>query len=111
MKTDNTYEYFQTYALKNEFIELVWDTSKETDEYIISFDVVSFYANVPIQTSLELFEDWILSYNIPNEEVQKYFKLKQICINQNVLLFNDKYYSHTYGTAMGNPISCFIANI
>lgn len=97
MKTDNTYEYFQTYTLKNEFIELVWDTNIEANEYIISFDVVSFYPNIPIQTSLELVEDRILSNNIQNEEVQEYFKLIQICMNQNALLFNGKYYSHTYG--------------
>lgn len=60
------------------------------------FDVVSLYSNVPINSSLELVDDWLLNNNIPNEEVQDYIKLIRICMNQNMFLFNNKYYSQTY---------------
>lgn len=98
----NYFEQFQIYSVKNrnELVELVKDTNIEADKYRISFYVVGLYPNVPINTSLKLVEDWLLSNSLPNEEVEDYIKLIRICMNQNPFWF--KYHSKIFLTAMGH---------
>ncbi|WP_143442479.1 reverse transcriptase domain-containing protein, partial [Klebsiella pneumoniae] len=81
------------------------------NEYLVSFDVESLYPNVPMKHVTNCIKVWLISRNIDEDTVQEYLLLINLCMSQNSFKFNDIFYKQVEGTAMGNPLSCFIANV
>lgn len=104
---------YPSLAIKNrfEFINSIKNIKLQEDEIMISFDVTSLYPNIPIKETMKFFEKWFNSINLSKEETNEYLILINNCMNQNIFQFNGKFYQQTEGTAMGNPLSCFIANL
>src|SRR5436190_3915956 len=106
-------EQFPSYSVKNryEFINEIKNIKLTEDEYLVSFDVEALYPNVPMDKTLNLVNDWLLSLNLSPQEIKEYMILINLCMKQNTFQFNNKYYTQLDGTAMGNPLSCLLANI
>lgn len=60
----------ESLSVKNnkEFIEKVKNFELEPDDLLISFDVTALYPNVPLNESLEFFDDWINQQDLSEEE-------------------------------------------
>ena len=112
IKEFEKFEFPETLAVKDryEFINTTKDLKIEDHEFMVSFDVVSLYPNVPIQESTSIINNWLKSLNIEEEVVEEYMILLKLCTSQNSFQFQDNVYSQNEGTPMGNPLSCFIAN-
>lgn len=108
-----TLNSFPTFSIKNrsEFLESIKNTKVYNHEYLVSFDVTALYPNVPIQFTITLFQKWFENLGLSKKEQNEYTLLINTCMSQNVFKFNEKYYSQIEGTAMGNPLSCLVANI
>lgn len=103
----------QTFSIKDryDFLHKTKTIELTEDEYLISFDVKSLYPSIPIKETIQLIKDWLISIDDNQELVNEYINLINLCMNQSTFIFNNKYYKQTKGTAMGNPLSYFIANI
>jgi hypothetical protein len=101
------------FSIKNshDFIAKVKDSKLLNNEYMVSFDVNSLFPSIPIPESIKLLETWLKDNSISNLLIPEYLKLTQLCMNQTAFQFNGKFYSQTFGTAMGNPLSPFLANL
>lgn len=99
--------------MKNSFdvAEELSSYNLEPDEQLFSFDVTALYPNVPIEAALDVLKDWIDTQEIPDDQKELYFELSRLCMKQTIFQFRGKYYRQVKGTSMGNPLSCFIANI
>ena len=106
-------EPFPSFSVKNryEFINSIKNITIEENEVLVSFDVTALYPNVPLNIAIELIEDWLISINVPKNEISEYMTLVNLCMKENVFQFQNLLYRQTNGTAMGNPLSCLIANI
>lgn len=100
-------------AVKNsyEFIEKVKNIELTDNEILVSFDVTSLFPSVPVKQTLVYLKDMLLDNGLDNEKVQQFINLADICMLQNFFQFNNKYYQQCDGTAMGNSLSPFIANL
>lgn len=107
------FESFPSFAIKNRYqlIDKIKDLKLQEDEYLVSFDVVSLYPSVPIPITRYLLRKWLISLKLPTEIINEYVILTNLCMSQNTFEYNNNFYTQTDGTAMGNPLSCFIANI
>jgi len=99
-------------SVKNsfEFVDKIQRIELKDDEILVSFDIVSLYPNVPIPEALDVVNNWLQNLDIPDEKRILYAKLTEMCMDQNELQYNEKFYKLTQGTSMGNPLSCFISN-
>ncbi|CAG7726619.1 unnamed protein product [Allacma fusca] len=84
-------------------------TINDTDR-LISFDVQNLFPSVPIPETLEMIENWLKEQNINKKEITHYMNTIKLCTSQNIFQINGTYYKQTGGTAMGNPLSPFLAN-
>src|SRR5436190_8298902 len=58
-----------------------------------------------------MIKNWLIAQNLDEPLINEYLLLTNLCMSQSTFLFQDKIYQQTEGTAMGNPLSCFLANI
>ncbi|KAG8301980.1 hypothetical protein J6590_108521 [Homalodisca vitripennis] len=82
-----------------------------SEEYLVSFDVTSLYPNVPMKCTLNIIKEWLISIDLTQDEIKEYIMLTDLCMSQTTFQFENQFYQQIEGTAMGNPLSCFIANI
>lgn len=94
-----------------DFIDKTKNYTIEDHECFVSFDVTSLYPNVPMITAINNLEEWLRSFNLTNDRVKEYICLTNLCMNQNTFQFENNFYKQTEGTAMGNPLSCIMADI
>lgn len=100
------------FYIKNSF-ELAEELSNmriEEDEELVSFDVTALYPNIPITIALKILEEWLCDQDISDEKAVMFLKMARLCMNQTTFQFRGSFYRQSYGTCMGNPLSCFIAN-
>lgn len=83
----------------------------EDDEELVSFDVKALYPNVPIPKAIEILEIWLNKQQIDRDKGRMYINMTKVCMNQTIFQFKGKFYKQNFGTSMGNPLSCFVANI
>lgn len=103
------------YHIKNslEFKEKIDNLPLDTNDSIISFDVVSMFTNIPIDHMLSLIErrrEFILNnYNIPFSWFERImiFLLRECA----VFSFENKIYKQKDSLAMGSPLSPILAKI
>lgn len=101
------------FSVKNsyEFIDSISNFQLLPNEYLVSFDVSSLFPSIPIPETIEILEQWLISNQLPDCKVKEFLLLTRLCMNQNAFQFNSKIYSQEFGTAMGNPLSPFLANL
>jgi len=106
-------EFPETFSIKDryQFIEATKDLNIEPHEMLVSFDVVALYPNVPMKETSKILENWLQTLDLPEHIIEELMILYKLCISQNAFQFKDTIYNQEEGTPMGDPISCFIANL
>ncbi len=103
----------KSFSVKNgiEFVDRLKNVKVGRNEIMVSYDVESLYPSIPVDESVVLVRRWLKSCKVPEPYINMYFDLTELCMNQNYFLFRNKIYKQRYGTAMGNSLSSFIAEI
>lgn len=86
----------------------------QSDEIMVSFDVTALFPSVPVNETLNLLEDWLLSQYFDNtwkKKVDSLLKLSRLCMKENYFTFRGKFYKQTKGAPMGNPLSPFLCEL
>lgn len=106
-------EFNPKYVLKNsqDLIAKIKDVKIPDNSFLISLDVTNLYTNVPVEEVKEIVKEHLITNNIDQEILNNYVSLLDICLQQNVCIFNDKKWKQLDGLAMGSPISCLLADI
>jgi hypothetical protein len=78
---------------------------------MVSFDVTNLFPSVPIDIAVDALENWLVSLNLNDKIINEYVKLTNLVMNQNFFVFQGKFFKQEFGTAMGNSLSPFIANL
>lgn len=100
-------------SVKNgtEFANLVHNMEIKRTEDMGSYDVTSLYPSIPIPKAMIFLRKWLKSNDVSNALIDAYTDLAQVCMNQNIFQFRNKFYKQTCGTSMGNSLSSFIAEL
>ena len=78
---------------------------------MVSFDVTSLFANIPLQETIDIAVDLLFNnYNIKMSRIQMK-KLFMFATAQTHFLYNGEYYDQIDGVAMGSPLGPVLANI
>ena len=82
------------------------------NRYMVSFDVVSLFTNIPLKETVNLAVDLVLAKN-SNIKMSKaqLRKLFHFATSQTHFLFNGEYYDQVDGVAMGSPLGPVLANL
>jgi hypothetical protein len=94
-----------------DFINRIKDIKLKDSEILVSFDVNSLFPSVPIPQTLEYLKELLLENHLDDKIVKECIQLTEICMKQNIFQINDKFYQQNEGTAMGNSLSPFIADL
>ena len=76
-----------------------------------SINVVGLFPSIPIDITTTFLKDWLEELKIETNKINELLNLTKLCMSQNVFQFQNKFFEQTVGTAMGNPISPFLAEI
>ncbi|SRR6266436_778540 len=103
----------KSFSVKNnlEFISKVKDIKLSPNDYLVSFDITAMFPSIPITETIEFLESLLTDNNFTPTEINELVVLTRLCMNQNSFQFNGRYYTQTFGTAMGNCLSPFMANL
>lgn len=96
-------------ANTHDLLEKLKNIKLKPSEMLISFDVTSLFPSIPIPETIEILKNTLLLNNMPNAE--EYISLTKLCMEQNYFVYNGDYYKQCQGTAMGNSLSPFLANL
>ena len=94
------------------FLKKIKDFKLEPDEVMISFDVVSLFTSIPLDTARQI-TDQILTNNNAWQTITQLNKddileLLDLCLSTE-FSFQNSYYRQISGTPMGSPLSSFLA--
>ncbi len=103
------------YILKDtfEFVYKVSTIDPKKDKYLISYDVVSLFTNIPTLETIEIILNRAFSlglklfHNLDREELRH---LLTVCTQESHFQFNGNYYDQIDGVAMGSPLGPLFAN-
>jgi len=103
----NTYSISDTFYFVQEL-----KTVDISNKFMVSFDVVSLFTNIPLKESIDLAVSYIAEGN-PNLRLSKndLTKLFSFVKSQTNFLFNGKVYNQIDGVAMGSPLASVLANL
>lgn len=107
------YEKPESFSVKNSF-ELTREIKGVRvgeDECLISFDVEALYPSVPVDKAFEIFNGWIHSQDISDQEAELVLGLTEIVLEQRWLQFDGKIYQQKSGLSIGNPLSPILAEL
>ena len=79
---------------------------------MVTFDISSLFTNLPLNETIELAVDCILSNN-PNITMsrQQLKKLFHFATSMSHFIFNGNYYQQVDGVGMGSPLASALANL
>ena len=110
---ENLPDHEPSFSVKNniEFINKIKDITLHEGEILVSFDVSSLFPSVPIPHTLGYLKELLNANGLDNKTVIEYIELTSLCMKQNCFQFNNNFFEQREGTAMGNPLSPFLANL
>ena len=78
-----------------------------------SLDVDSLFTNVPLDETIEICVNELFksSQTVSGLNKQQVLEMLSLTTKENVILFDQKYYSQIDGVAMGSPLGPTLANI
>ncbi|KAJ8956727.1 hypothetical protein NQ318_014082, partial [Aromia moschata] len=89
----------------SEFIDNIKNIQLQEGEILVSFDF-------PIHQTLDSLPRELRELNgLDDRIIKEYIRLTSICMNQNCFQYNGEYFQQHEGTARGNSLSPFIANL
>ena len=101
------------YTVKDSF-DFVKDVTQQSSKlFMASFDVDSFFTNVPLDESIEICVNELFksSQTVSGLNKQQGLEMLSLTTKENVILFDQKYYSQIDGVAMRSPLGPTLANI
>ena len=85
----------------------------KNNHYMVSFDVVSLFTNIPLKESIDLAADYV--YNNSTNPIPPFdkntFKRLLGFATSGIFTFNGNYYKQTDGVIMGSPLGPTLANL
>jgi hypothetical protein len=78
---------------------------------LCSFDITKMYTNIPINETKHIVSEVLNDNETPTDEKQELVILLNIIFEHNYMQFNDQFYKHDEGLAMGAPTSAILAEI
>lgn len=94
-----------------ELISVLQKENIEIGEIMVSFDVTALYPSIQLNKCMTILKKWLIWCKLSTETIEEYLKLTELCMRQNSFRFNNKFFKQIDGTAMGNPLSGFLANL
>ena len=96
----------------NDFLTNIKDLKLEPDEIMISFDVVSLFTSIPLDTAKRITNEiltnndsWHSKTNLDKDDI---LELLNLCLSTE-FSFQNSYYRQISGTPMGSLLSSFLA--
>lgn len=104
---------FESRSITNsfEFINKIKDVKLSENEILVSFDVSSLFPSVPVPKTLEYLREVLEYNNFDQDTIKELITLTQLCMNQNVFQYKGEFFEQLEGTAMGNCLSPFLAEL
>ena len=98
-----------------EFVEFLSGLTIESNEIMVSFDVVSLFTKIPVNLALLIVEDRLQACQslkeFANWTVNDICTGLRICLEATYLHFRGKYFKQIFVTAMGSPVSVVVADL
>lgn len=109
----NKYPIKCGFGVKNsiDFTQKIKDNRLKRGEINMSVDIENLYPSVPVNEGLAALEEHLVENRASPEEIKIVMTIARTSMNQNFFTFRNKIYKQTFGLAMGNKLSPFIANI
>ena len=97
------------------FSSYIGNVRIEVDEIMVSFDLTSYYTNIPIIDTLNIIKDYVYNDDQFTKKIaipqDKFLDLAHLVLVTTLYTFNSQFYQHTDGVAMGGPASSTSAEI
>ena len=84
------------------FTQFTRDIKLDSNDILVSFDVISLFTKVPISDSINIIKHKV------NDEIAS---LVELCLHSTFFSFQGVVYEQVDGVAMGSPLSPVIANL
>ena len=94
------------------FVRQIQNAGINRDNFIVSYDVVSLFTNIPLQETLEIAVDTIFE-NKPELKIcrEQLLKLFTFATSGTHFSFNEQFYEQVDGVGMGSPLAPTLANL
>jgi hypothetical protein len=79
------------------------------DEIMVSFDVVTLFPSILIDTALEFMNDWLTTIRLEDEKRRPFMEVAECCKKLNYFMFRNEFYQQTTGTHLTQ--GSFLASI
>ena len=105
------------FTVKNsyQFVDLLKDVNVESNECMVSFDVVSLFTKIPVNLAKDVTIEQLRNDVTLNERTEMTINDIEIalnfCLYNTYFKFQGKFYQQIFGVPMGSPISVTIANL
>ena len=93
----------------SDFIDKIKSISTN-NSCLVSFDVVSLFTKVPVDDLLDFLAIELNNFNF-EISTSAIIQLIQLCVKDLKFVFNQTFYSQSFGLAMGNPLSPLLSNL
>ena len=94
------------------FVNEIQTAGINKDSFIVSYDVVSLFTNIPLQETIEIAVETLLKnkpgFKISKENLKKLFTY---ATSGTHFVFNGEVYEQVDGVAMGSPLAPILANL
>lgn len=79
----------KSFSVKNgaEFVKRMEDVRVGRNEILVSYDVETLYPSIPVDESIVLLRQWLISCKVPEPHIAIYVDLAVLCMNQNYFVF------------------------
>ncbi|XP_031635528.1 uncharacterized protein LOC116348618, partial [Contarinia nasturtii] len=95
-----------------DFKDCITTYTINSNEKLISLDVVSLFTNAPICDIREIISRrWPEIQQLTKLPKHQFLKLFDLCTNNSYFMYKGQVYKQIFGTPMGSPISCIITEI
>jgi hypothetical protein len=99
--------YFKKHS--EHFIKSIQEINLQNGDYLVSFDVVSLFTNVPMEEILQVIRNRLsMDHSFPERsslQVEDVMELLDICLTTTYFQFEDKFYQKKESMAVGNSLS------
>ena len=105
--TANEYTVIDSFHFAEEICQ------QDSNLHMVSLDVDSLFTNIPLDETIDICADNLYNdnENPPNIPKHDFRNLLNIATKESFFMFNNKYYKHVDGVAMGSPLGPALANI
>lgn len=98
-----------------EFVQMMRQMKVDSKDILVSFDVVNLFTNILIDEALQVMTELLRSNtSLANRTpipVETICNLAKLCLKSTSFQFENRFYQHRRGAAMGSPLSPIIANL